>query len=182
MRTASGEARQTASQSFACVPSQNGSFLVCLQAHQAMRLASSITTRSGSKSVPRWDPSQKGCVWDRPQVHHQYSPGSTFWTMGLFCGQRGSVAIDLVFSKGRDKRARGNRRQPVSRSAMTVEKVRTTPSRKPPKRLARGGAQCTTLTSSRELAPRSALSTGCPPLQPNRQNLHASEGGHTHCR
>lgn len=64
------------------VPSQKGMFLECLQAHHATVLASVMVTFFGSSPVPACDPSQNGWLFERPQAHHQYSPGSTFWTIG----------------------------------------------------------------------------------------------------
>ena len=41
-----------------CEPSQSGALLLCLQVHQAMRLASVTSFLIGVKSVPLWEPSQ----------------------------------------------------------------------------------------------------------------------------
>jgi hypothetical protein len=72
-------------------PSQKGLFAECLQAHQATVLAAGISALIGANSVPLWEPSQKGWEADRPQAHHQYVPGSTFCTMGLFWNMIGSL-------------------------------------------------------------------------------------------
>jgi hypothetical protein len=77
--------------SFECVPSQNGIFFECLQAHQATVFASLISTCFGASPVPLCEPSQNGWLFDRPQAHHQYVPGSTFWTMGDFWKTTGSL-------------------------------------------------------------------------------------------
>jgi hypothetical protein len=64
------------------LPSQNGAFFVCLQPHHATVLASRVSALTGAKPVPLCEPSQNGWLFDRPQAHHQYSPGSTFSTNG----------------------------------------------------------------------------------------------------
>ena len=64
--------------------------LECLQAHQATVFGSVISVFSGPKPVPLCEPSQKGWLLERPQAHHQYVPGSTFWTMGPFWKMMGS--------------------------------------------------------------------------------------------
>ena len=46
--------------------------------HQAMEFPEAIVTFFGVSPVPLWEPSQNGCWLERPQAHHQYSPGSTF--------------------------------------------------------------------------------------------------------
>ena len=65
--------------------------LECLQAHQATVLGSVISVFKGPRPVPLWEPSQKGWLLERPQAHHQYVPGSTFWTMGPFWKTMGSL-------------------------------------------------------------------------------------------
>ena len=71
-------------------PSQNGAFPVRLQAHHATFRSASIVTQRGSNFVPACEPSQKGCAFERPHVHHQYSPAAAVSTMGDFCGNSGS--------------------------------------------------------------------------------------------
>src|SRR5687767_1820184 len=73
-----------------CEPSQKGIVLECLQAHQATALASLISVFSGPRFVPLCEPSQNGWLFERPHAHHQYVPGSTFWTIGLFWKMIGS--------------------------------------------------------------------------------------------
>ena len=85
--------RRFGDQIFACVPSQKGLFPVLLHAHQAITFSSSMVTGTGENSVPAWEPSQKGWVFDRPQAHHHFSPGVSCWTMGDFCGHSGSADI-----------------------------------------------------------------------------------------
>jgi hypothetical protein len=84
-----------------CEPSQKGGVFVCLHAHHATVLASVIVTVLGLRPVPSCDPSQKGWLWERPQAHHQYSPGSTFCTMGLRWQIRGSAISVFLFLLGR---------------------------------------------------------------------------------
>jgi hypothetical protein len=81
-----------------CEPSQKGGVFVCLHAHHATVLASVIVTVLGLRPVPSCDPSQNGWFWERPQAHHQYSPGSTFCTMGLRWQIRGSAISVFRFS------------------------------------------------------------------------------------
>jgi len=57
-------------------------FFECLQAHHATVFASVISTFFGANPVPSCEPSQNGWLLERPQAHHQYVPGSTFWTIG----------------------------------------------------------------------------------------------------
>src|SRR5208282_1276421 len=66
----------------AWLPSQNGAFFECLQPHHATVLISVMSTFFGVKPVPLCDPSQNGWPFDFPHAHHQYVPGSTFWTNG----------------------------------------------------------------------------------------------------
>jgi len=54
-----------------CEPSQNGAFLVCLQAHSQASPVFSAVNFFGTKSEPLWLPSQNGCLALLPQVHHQ---------------------------------------------------------------------------------------------------------------
>ncbi len=56
---------------FACDPSQNGGFAVCLHMHQATFFFSAISTFTGVKPFPLCDPSQNGWVEEYPQEHHQ---------------------------------------------------------------------------------------------------------------
>jgi hypothetical protein len=67
-----------------CEPSQNGLFAECLHPHQATVFASVISTFTGLNVVVLCEPSQNGWLLDNPQAHHQYVPGSTFWTKGDF--------------------------------------------------------------------------------------------------
>ena len=62
---------QSAIQRLLWLPSQNGWVLVCLQAHQATVFFSLISVLKGENSVPLCEPSQNGCVLERPQEHHQ---------------------------------------------------------------------------------------------------------------
>jgi hypothetical protein len=62
-----------------------------LQPHQATVLASVISTFFGPKPVPLCEPSQNGWPFDFPHAHHQYVPGSTFWTKGNLCAIVGSI-------------------------------------------------------------------------------------------
>jgi hypothetical protein len=55
-----------------------------LHAHHATVFASVISTFFGFNPVPACDPSQNGWLFERPHAHHQYVPGSTFWTIGPF--------------------------------------------------------------------------------------------------
>ena len=54
-----------------CVPSQNGLLEVFLQPHNQTFLVSSMVNFIGENSLPLWVPSQKGCLADFPQEHHQ---------------------------------------------------------------------------------------------------------------
>jgi hypothetical protein len=54
-----------------CDPSQNGGVPVRLQAQKATRRFSVAVHFSGVNGVPAWEPSQSGCLADRPQAHHQ---------------------------------------------------------------------------------------------------------------
>jgi len=53
------------------LPSQNAPFFECLQPHHAIFPAAATSIFSGVKDVVLWDPSQKGCFFDWPHVHHQ---------------------------------------------------------------------------------------------------------------
>ena len=53
------------------VPSQNGCFLVLLQAQKNLRPAASAVHFTGVNPVPLCEPSQKGWRFDCPQAHHQ---------------------------------------------------------------------------------------------------------------
>ena len=57
--------------SFACDPSQNGSFPECLHAHIATVFSSVSVNFTGASPVPLCDPSQNGWVFERPHEHHQ---------------------------------------------------------------------------------------------------------------
>jgi hypothetical protein len=52
-----------------CDPSHNGGRFVILQVHNATFFGASITTSIGSMPVPACEPSQYGCVFERPQAH-----------------------------------------------------------------------------------------------------------------
>jgi hypothetical protein len=65
--------------------------LECLQAHHATVLAALISTWSGENSLPLCDPSQNGCVAERPHAHHQKVPASVICTMGPFWKTTGSL-------------------------------------------------------------------------------------------
>ena len=78
------------SYSLLCDPSQNGGVEVCLhwQSH-AGPLSSGVWAR-GVKSVPLWDPSQKGWVPDFPQVQNQISsPAFRGTSIGLLAAMSG---------------------------------------------------------------------------------------------
>jgi hypothetical protein len=75
------------------VPSQYGGFFVCLHPQNATRLFSWNSTSSGANSVPVCDPSQKGCVLERPHRHQYTFPGPTSITYGLRCAMTTSSAI-----------------------------------------------------------------------------------------
>jgi hypothetical protein len=53
------------------VPSQNGAFFECLQAHQATFLASLNWTGLGVNPVPLCEPSQNGWFLEFPQEHQE---------------------------------------------------------------------------------------------------------------
>jgi hypothetical protein len=53
------------------LPSQSGGVAVRLQAQNATRLVSVAVHFTGANGVPAWEPSQSGCLADRPQAHHQ---------------------------------------------------------------------------------------------------------------
>lgn len=53
------------------LPSQNAPFFVCLQPHHAIFPSAATSVFNGVKDVVLWDPSQKGWLFDWPQVHHQ---------------------------------------------------------------------------------------------------------------
>src|SRR5574340_1723524 len=65
------------------LPSQKGLPLVCLQLHSQTVVFSPTTNDTGSSPVPSCEPSQNGCVIERPHEHHQYSPGSSSSSAGL---------------------------------------------------------------------------------------------------
>src|SRR5574340_1666598 len=59
------------------LPSQKGLPLLCLQLHSQTVVFSPTTNDTGSSPVPSCEPSQNGCVIERPHEHHQYSPGGS---------------------------------------------------------------------------------------------------------
>src|SRR5262245_8020296 len=63
---------QTWDQSRLCEPSQNGLSSLVLQPHRLNVPVLGATKRTGSKPVPRCEPSQRGCFLERPQAHHEY--------------------------------------------------------------------------------------------------------------
>jgi hypothetical protein len=65
-------------------------FLECLQAHHATVFFSVISIFIGASPVPLCEPSQNGWLFERPQAHHQYVPGSTSCTIGDFWKTTGS--------------------------------------------------------------------------------------------
>src|SRR5512139_1957837 len=65
------------------VPSQNGLSLLCLQLHSHTVVFSLMKNGIGSSPLPSCEPSQNGCVIERPHEHHQYSPGSRSSSAGL---------------------------------------------------------------------------------------------------
>jgi hypothetical protein len=96
--------------------------LECLQAHQATVLAASIATLMGANSVPLCDPSQNGWEAERPHAHHQYSPGSTFCTMGLFWKTVGSLMPFLLTRQNTRRKAK-----PRKTKLLLSDGVRPTP-------------------------------------------------------
>ena len=75
------------------LPSQKGGFPVRLHPHQACLPDFSQTTTFGLIPVPclAWDPSQNGCLSERPQLHQAFfSPSCPSRTYGFFCGIAGS--------------------------------------------------------------------------------------------
>src|SRR5215813_5262253 len=54
-----------------CVPSQNGRSSVLLQPHRLKVPELSATKRCGCKVVVLWEPSQNGCLAERPQAHQK---------------------------------------------------------------------------------------------------------------
>jgi len=80
IKQAISPARAATSHSWLCDPSHIGLWPECLQPHHAIVFASVTSTFCGAKPLPLCEPSQNGCDFDRPQAHHQYVPGSTFWT------------------------------------------------------------------------------------------------------
>jgi hypothetical protein len=67
-----------------CVPSHTGALAVCLQPQKYTLPASDALYSIGKKLVPLWEPSQKGCFCDFPQLHHQYDlPASTSTATGV---------------------------------------------------------------------------------------------------
>jgi hypothetical protein len=81
--------------SFAWLPSQKQPLCECLQPHHATVLVSAISVFNGAKPEPLCEPSQNGCDFDWPHAHHQYVPGSTFWTKGDFWAMTGSLMRSL---------------------------------------------------------------------------------------
>src|SRR5574340_1043918 len=76
------------------LPSQKGLPLVCLQLHSQTVVFSPTTNDTGSSPVPSCEPSQNGCVIERPHEHHQYSPGSSSSSAGLRSYTMGSDMRD----------------------------------------------------------------------------------------
>ena len=52
-------------------PSHSGDLAECLQPQNQTLPSASAVYLTGTKSVPRWLPSQNGCFALRPQAHHQ---------------------------------------------------------------------------------------------------------------
>jgi len=53
------------------LPSQNGRSALCLQPHSQTLVISVISSFTGANSLPWWEPSQNGWLFDLPQAHHQ---------------------------------------------------------------------------------------------------------------
>jgi hypothetical protein len=53
------------------LPSQNGGLAVCLQPQKMTSSSRSALKATGVKPVPACEPSQKGCCFDRPQLHQK---------------------------------------------------------------------------------------------------------------
>jgi hypothetical protein len=65
-----------------CEPSQFGWLPVCLQLQRAILPSSAISKMCGANEVPPWEPSQKGCPLDSPQVQKAYFPALRSRTAG----------------------------------------------------------------------------------------------------
>jgi len=52
-------------------PSQNGAFALALQPQKYTFLLASAVNFWGAMPLSLWDPSQKGCLAERPQVHQK---------------------------------------------------------------------------------------------------------------
>jgi hypothetical protein len=61
----------SAAASSLCEPSQSGGVEVRLQVQNSTRRVSGATHSRGSRLVTSWEPSQNGCVDERPHRHHQ---------------------------------------------------------------------------------------------------------------
>ena len=53
------------------LPSQRGGLVLCLQAQNHTLPVLGAVYFTGAISLPLWVPSQKGCLSDNPQEHHQ---------------------------------------------------------------------------------------------------------------
>src|SRR5574340_1705690 len=102
------------------LPSQKGLPLLCLQLHSQTVVFSPTTNDTGSSPVPSCEPSQNGCVIERPHEHHQYSPGSSPSSAGLrayttgsdILGSKRKSAILDALRPGKAARILGNSRVP----------------------------------------------------------------------
>jgi hypothetical protein len=60
-----------------------------LQPQRYTNFGSARANPTGANPVPWWEPSHKGCVFDLPQAHQWYSPGSNVTAKGAFCAMIG---------------------------------------------------------------------------------------------